>query len=230
MAKTKTAKWSTPTRRDYLVKLWTKYGNQCLLGHTACPILAHYVHYDSKLVLVPQAKSVPCVDAHGNPLKDTQGHQLYLTVYPLRKDYLKSKRMDRLYELKSEAIIKDWIADDRKQAQANWQTEHELRHRNDDRSYPLHGKFSGIAKDIYYDNQPQFYLEDMGISGLTFKPFAKLRLASSNVRLYVDIADVLKSMSKNRRRKAVRYGKLNRDLQDNLDDTCWQAVKDYLNH
>ena len=63
MAKTKIAKWSTPTRRDYLVKLWSKYGNQCLLGHTACPILSHYVHYDSKLVLVPQAKSAPCVDA-----------------------------------------------------------------------------------------------------------------------------------------------------------------------
>ena len=208
MHKTKSPKWVNATRQDYLVKLWTKYGNQCLSGHKACPVLAHYVHYDSKMVLVPHAKTIPCVDTHGNPLKDSQGNPLYLTVFELRKDYLKTKRIDRLYELKSEAIIKDWIADDQRQAYESWQAEFANRHKDDDRKYPLHGKFSGIAKDIYYDRQPQFYLENLGISGLTFKPFAKLRLASSNVRLFVDIAAVLKPLSKNRKRKALRYGKL----------------------
>ena len=114
---------------------------------------------------------------HGNPLKDSLGNPLYITVYPLHKDYLQTQRIDRLYELKSETIIKDWIADDRKQSQADWQAEYELRHRDDDRRFPLRGKFSGIAQDVYYDRQAQFYLEDLGISGLTFKPFAKLRLA-----------------------------------------------------
>ena len=112
MAKTQYPKWVNSTRQDYLVKLWTKYGNKCLLGHQACPVLSHYVHYDSKMVLVPHAKTVQCVDTHGSPLKDSHGNPLYMTVFELRKDYLKTKRIDRLYELKSEAIIKDWIADD----------------------------------------------------------------------------------------------------------------------
>lgn len=222
-------KWATPARKEYLVKLWTKYGNQCLLGHTACPILSHYVHYDSKMVIVPHAKTIPCVDSQGNPLKDSQGNLLYMTAFELRKDYIKNKRIDRLYEVKSEAIIKDWIAEDRKQAHEDWQAEFEARHKNDSRDYPLRGRFSGIAQEVYYDSQPQYYLENLGFSGLTFKPFAKLRLASSNVRLFVDISEVLKPLSKNQKRKAVRYGKLNRALQDRLDLTCWKAVKSYLN-
>ena len=188
-------KWSTPARKEYLVKLWTKYGNKCLLGHTACPILSHYVHYDSKMVVVPHAKAVPCVDTQGNPLKDSQGNPLYMTAFELRKGYLRTKRIDRLYELKSEAIVKDWIAEDKKQANNNWKAEFEARHKADNRVYPLHGKFSGIAQEVYYDSQPRYYLENLGFSGLTFKPFAKLRLASSNVRLFVDISGVLKPLS-----------------------------------
>ena len=69
----------------------------------------------------------------------------------------------------------------------------------------------------------------MGISGLTLKPFAKLRLASSGTRLYVDISDVLKPLSKNARRKAVRYGKSDNALLNDINATCYQAVKHYLN-
>jgi len=228
MGKAKRPKWASPTRQDYLVKLWYKYGNQCLSGHPACPILEHYVRYDSKLVLVPQAKTVRCVDSHGNPLCDENGNPLYMTVFEMRKDYIKTKRIDRLYELKSEAVIKDWVADDRKQAQEDWQAEFEARHRTHDRTRPLHGAFSGIAQDVYFDTQPQFYIENIGVSGLTFKPFAKLRLASSSIRLFVDIAEVLKPLSKNRKRKAVRYGKISQTLQDRLDLTCIKAVKHYL--
>jgi hypothetical protein len=224
----KIAKWSNPTRQAYLIKLWTKYGNQCLLGHTACPILEHYIHTDSKLVLVPQAKSVPCLDGSGNPIKDSHGNPLYLTVYPLAKDYIQTKSIDRLYELKSETLIKDWIADDRAQAQAEYRAEYEARHRDYERRTPLHGKFSAIGKDIYYDSQPQFYLEAMGISGLTFKPFAKLRLASSYVRLYVDLSAVFQPLSKNQKRKAVRYGRKSLQLNNQIDRACWLAVKHYL--
>jgi len=224
----KIAKWSTPTRQAYLIKLWTKYGNQCLQGHTACPILEHYVHTDSKLVLVPQAKSVPCLDGSGNPIKDSHGNPLYLTVYPLAKTTEQTHSLERLYELKSETLIKDWIADDRAQAQAEYKAEYEARHRDYERRTPLHGKFSAIGKDIYYDSQPEFYLEAMGISGLTFKPFAKLRLASSYVRLYVDLSEVFQPLSKNQKRKAVRYGRKSLQLNNQIDRACWLAVKHYL--
>jgi hypothetical protein len=133
------------------------------------------------------------------------------------------------YEIFIDNLVADWIADDRAQRQADWQAETKARHSTNERTYPLHGRFSGIGQDIYYDNQPEFYLEGLGISGLTFKPFAKLRLASSYVRLHVDLEDILKPVSKSQKRKAIRYGKIPTDLQDKINDRCWQAVKHYAN-
>jgi len=133
------------------------------------------------------------------------------------------------YEIFIDNLVADWIADDRAQRQADWQAETKARHSTNERTYPLHGRFSGIGQDIYYDNQPEFYLEGLGISGLTFKPFAKLRLASSYIRLHVDLDDILKPVSKSQKRKAIRYGKIPTDLQDKINDRCWQAVKHYLN-
>ena len=234
--------WPNPERQEYLIKLWVKYGNQCLLGHTACTIPEHYLHDYQRQVLVPQTKSVPCIDGSGNHIKDAKGNQLYLTVYPLVKDILHDKRIRRidtddglthlfgLYDLKSEAIIKDWIADDRAQRQAEYQAEFEARHSTNERTYPLHGRFSGIGQDIYYDNQPEFYLEGLGISGLTFKPFAKLRLASSLIALHVDVDDLLRPLSKNKRRKAIRYNKIPFELDNRIKEACWLAVKQFLNH
>ena len=133
------------------------------------------------------------------------------------------------YEIFIDNLVADWIADDRAQRQADWQAETKARHSTNERTYPLHGRFSGIGQDIYYDNQPEFYLEGLGISGLTFKPFAKLRLASSYVRLHVDLEDILKPVSKSQKRKAIRYGKIPTDLQDKINDRCWQAVKHFAN-
>ena len=222
-------KWSTPERRDYLIKLWSLYGNKCLLGHTTCPIKEHYVHVESKLVNVAYAQTVKCVNTQGLPLKDNNGNQLYITVYPIRKVVERHIETDRLYELKSEDLIKYWIGDDRERERYEWELESKALHRTNNRTLPLHGQFSGVSRDIYHDSQPLFYLERMGISGLTFKPFAKLRLASSGTRLYVDISDVLKPLSKNARRKAVRYGKSTNALQNDIASTCYKAVKHYLN-
>ena len=133
------------------------------------------------------------------------------------------------YEIFIDNLVADWIADDRAQRQADWQAETKARHSTNERTYPLHGRFSGIGQDIYYDNQPEFYLEGLGISGLTFKPFAKLRLASSYVRLHVDLEDILNPVSKSQKRKAIRYGKIPTDLQDKINDRCRQAVKHYAN-
>ena len=82
---------------------------------------------------------------------------------------------------------------------------------------------------MFFDKQPEFFIEGLGISGLTYKPFAKLRLASSFMRLHVDLADTLKPVSKNKKRKALRYGKIPNELQDKIHNACWLAVKHYLN-
>jgi len=128
------------------------------------------------------------------------------------------------YELYIDNLIKDWAADDRAKAAADWQAERKALHGLGERSYPLRGEFSAIAKDIFFGNQAQFYLEGIGISALTFKPFAKVRIASSYMRLHVDLADSLKDTSKNARRKALRYGK----LTDTAKHRVKRAVRHYL--
>jgi len=130
------------------------------------------------------------------------------------------------YEVFMENLIRDWVSDDRAQRQAEWQAEQRQIHSLGERREPLRGRFSNIAKDIFYSEQPQFYLLGLGISGLTFKPFARVRLASSFLHLFVDLGDTLKAVSKNQRRKALRYGKVTNEVNSKIRE----AVKHYLEH
>jgi len=135
------------------------------------------------------------------------------------------------YEVYIEGLIADWKADDRQQDTAELQEERKRLHSLAERRYPLRGQFSSIAKDIFFARQPLFYLLGLGVSGLTFKPFARVRLASSYVNLYVDLGDMLKGVSKSKRRKAIRYGKsLPVELQGEIAQVCKLAVTHYLEH
>jgi len=136
---------------------------------------------------------------------------------------------DHHYEVFIEYLIADWQADDKAQKQGEWQAERRRIHSLGERSYPLRGQFSTIGKDIFYADQPQFYFVGLSISGLTFKPFAKIRLASSFVSLHIDLGNTLKSVSKSKRRKAIRYGKaLPVEAQSQIDRICSLAVRHYL--
>lgn len=138
---------------------------------------------------------------------------------------------EHYYEVFIEGLIADWKADDREADTADWKAEQRRMHSLAERQYPLRGTFSAIAKDIFFANQPQFYLLGMGISGLTFRPFALIRLSSSYVSLFVDIGVSLKGLSKNQRRKAIRYGKpLPIDCQNEVASLCRLAVKHYLDY
>jgi len=130
------------------------------------------------------------------------------------------------YELFIDNLIRDWIAEDRAQAQAEWQAERKALHNLGEQRYPLRGQFSTIGKDIFFGNQPLFYLEGIGISGLTFRPFAKVRLASSYMTLHIDLADSLRHTSKNARRKAIRHGRLTDTARQRIN----KAVRHYLEH
>lgn len=153
----------------------------------------------------------------------------YLAQKGWQVDLLTGEFYHPLYEARIQLIIDDWVADDRAEAQAVWKAEQRAIHSLGERSYPLRGEFSAIAKDVFFTHQPQYYLVALGFSGLTFTPFAKVRLASSFIGLHVDLDDTLRSVSKNRRRKAVRYGKaLPKAIQDRVDLLCNEAVRHYL--
>jgi hypothetical protein len=69
------------------------------------------------------------------------------------------------YELYAEVLIKDWIADDKTEKQAEWQFERQLLHQTNDRRYPLGGQFSAVSQDIFYSSQPPYYTIGLGMSG-----------------------------------------------------------------
>jgi hypothetical protein len=125
-------------------------------------------------------------------------------------------------------LIKDWVADDREaRAYLNRIMSRQL-HRIPEIG-ALRGSFNAISRDIYFESQPQYYIESLGISGITFKPFAKIRIASSFTRLHVDIAEPLKAVSKNKRRKAIRYGhSLPVEIQRQVEEICNRAIAHYL--
>lgn len=138
---------------------------------------------------------------------------------------------EHYYELFIEDLISDWKADDRAQDTADWKAEQRRIHSLAERQYPLRGTFNAISKDIFFADQPQYYLVGLGISGLTFRPFALIRLASSYVSLFVDIGTSLKGLSKAQRRKAIRYGKpLPLEYQRELTSLLRLAVRHYLEH
>ena len=133
------------------------------------------------------------------------------------------------YELYSEGQIDYWKAQDREEARLDWIAECKALHSLGERRLPLRGRFNNIAIDIWHNKQPLFYLEAMGISGLTLKPFAKVKIGSSFMHLYVDLGDSLKRISKNRKRKAIRYGKaLPLPVQARIIELVKLAVRDYL--
>lgn len=220
------SKWATEPRQVYLVELWHEHGNKCLLGHACCPIPSHYQHKYTLSKKIVTAKNQPCFDANGNRIKFRDGSPSFLTVYPVKNEVETHVQTIRPYDLISEDLIKDWVIIERQQTVSDYQYEYSLRHNLKDR-LPLAGQFSGIAKDIFYDNQSMYEIEALGVNGINFHPIAKVRIASSQTRLFVDLNDVLKPLSKNKRHKILRYAK-NGIVDSILDYAVYKAVKDYL--
>ncbi len=136
------------------------------------------------------------------------------------------------YEEHFEALVKYWRSGDRLDDRLAWLEEQKAIHSLGEKAYPLRGRFSNIAQAIWHDRQPVYYIEAIGMSGVTLKPFAKVKIGSSFMRLHVDLGDSLKrtpTLSKNARRKAIRYGKaLPLDSERKVNELVKLAVKDYL--
>jgi hypothetical protein len=135
------------------------------------------------------------------------------------------------YEVFIESLINDWKADDRETNRVEWKNERKIMHALNEKTLPMRGRFNGVSSDIWHDSQPIYYLESMGMDCLKLKPFAKVKLSSSYQHLYVDLGDSLRSVSKNQKRKAIRYNKpLPQSANDIVSKLIIEAVKDYLNY
>lgn len=135
------------------------------------------------------------------------------------------------YELFIEGLIADWKADDSEARRIEYRLESIRLHSLAEPRQPLRGRFSAISKDIWKSSQPLYYIEGLGISGLTLHPFVRVRLSSSFMRLYVNLGDMLRGISKSKRRKAIRYGKpLPKTIQQAINELVRASVSDYLAH
>ena len=135
------------------------------------------------------------------------------------------------YEVFIESLINDWKADDRETNRLVWKNERKIMHALNEKTLPMRGRFNGVSSDIWHDSQPIYYLESMGMDCLKLKPFAKVKLSSSYQHLYIDLGDSLRNVSKNRKRKAIRYNKpLPQSANDIVSKLIIEAVKDYLNY
>src|SRR5271157_2500477 len=135
------------------------------------------------------------------------------------------------YEIFIEGLIDDWKADDREQAKLDWQAERRSMHSLNEKQLPLRGRFNNISSEIWHESQPLYYLESMGMNGLTLKPFAKVKLSSSFQHLYIDLGESLRGISKNRKRKAIRYNKpLPQQASEVVSKLVWESVRHYLNY
>ena len=135
------------------------------------------------------------------------------------------------YELFIEGLISDWKGDDREARTLEYRLESIRLHSLAEPRYPLRGRFSAISKDIWKSSQPLYYIEGLGISGLTLQPFVRVRLSSSFMRLYVNLGDALRGISKSKKRKAIRYRKpLPKAIDQAINQLVKSSVSDYLAH
>ena len=128
------------------------------------------------------------------------------------------------YEFYIEGMIRDWIADDKAQAEAEWKAEQERIHRVPDTRF-RQGRFDTVSRAEFLARQPDYYLEGTSVDALTFKPVAKVRIPSTYVHLFVEIGSALQGLSKSKRRKASRYGKpLPKESQESMEGLIQKAV------
>ncbi len=216
MAKTKTPQWVKPERQNELALIAQRIGGTtCLRRHKNCTNLKHYLSRKAKLQTV---FTNPVLVK--SPLTNWRGQSFFDVVYEVKQCPIVSYEIDTLYDVIERDKIKDWTSDDR--LTEKWLSE--LRHHCVQRNNPLRGKFSGVARDIFHESQPLFYREAIGVSATTHKPFAVIRLSSSNTRLHVDLSKALAGLGKNARHKALRYGK----HAQLIHSVCKQAVEQYL--
>jgi len=221
-------KWVTPERQHQLALLFSTYGNKCLLGHYCCPDIEHYIEAVPKLVTYSIVKPEACVTRDGNTLRDSEGNIVYTQSYGVGYDVVKTERLNTAYDRAIDAIVKDWVREDAT-ARAYIRDVENKRLHSLNETGSLRGHFNAISRSIYFDNQPMFQVLGLGIDGLTFKPFAKIRIASSIVALHVDITEALKPLSKCKKRKSIRYGKpLPNTIAEVVSECASKAVCKYL--
>ncbi len=127
-----------------------------------------------------------------------------------------------------EDLIDYWQDEDRDERSYLWKLEKRWLHR----LYPQirrRGPWDSIRMEQYLADRPIFEIVAIGVSALTFKRMAEVRIPALKATLWVDLSHL--ELSKNKLRKLARYkkGAVPKELQDQIENRCRQAVQRYLN-
>lgn len=200
--------------------MFHQYGNQCLQGHDVCPELTHYVAFDTKLEWVSVGTPVEGCSSSG------MRTGIYRTEWTKRQVAVSEPYLARLYNKVAEAAIESWKAEDRERRSFEWKLEQQAIL---DGTYGRYGaEFDPVARDVFYQHRPDYYLVALGVNPFTFKRVALIRIPSTSIHLFVDVASAVQEVSKNARRKAMRHGKVaNGALMEQIHQLCQSAVMDW---
>ena len=211
-------KWSTPQRREHLVKLFQAYGNQCLQGHPVCPDITHYVAHESRV----EWRSTP--DIMEFQTRAGENTNVFVQAWKREQVRVETPYLARLYDEVRENVIESWKAEDRERDSFEWKLEQQ---QIVDGAYGQYGStFDPVARDVYMASRPEYYLVGMGVSPFTYQRVALIRIPSTHVHLFVEVGPAVQEVSKNAQRKARRYNKLSGTLQT-IDEVCKAAVRDW---
>ncbi|MBU2008718.1 MAG: hypothetical protein KJ624_02520 [Chloroflexi bacterium] len=166
----------------------------------------------------------------GLPLWATPPRQAHLIrLYAQAREFYEED--GRVVPDNNEAIelaIYIWKALDREEREEAWRREKRKLH-----ALPKilrRGPFDSIAREIYLAERPLWKIEAVGVGAFTFSRVTKVEIPALGKVIWVDLAGVDGSLSKNARRKLVRYrkGKLPSELEESVFARCQRAVAQYL--
>ena len=131
-----------------------------------------------------------------------------------------------MYNPVLEAIIESWKAEDRERRAYEWKLE---QRQIVDGTYGKYGStFDPVARDVFINSRPEYYLVALGVNPFTYQRVALVRVPSTFMHLFVDVGCVVQEVSKNARRKAFRHGKIrNGALMAKIHEHCTAAVRDW---
>ena len=129
-------------------------------------------------------------------------------------------------------LIEAWKAQDRDERSTAWKYEKRHLHQgpNPGRRPFKRGPFDSIAREEYLANRPLWKIDAVGVGALTFRRVARVEIPALEKVIWVDLSGVDEGLSKNARRKLVRYrqGKLSKELEESVFARCRRAVAQYL--
>ncbi|MFA5186774.1 MAG: hypothetical protein WC551_09880 [Patescibacteria group bacterium] len=195
--------WATPPRRQVLTDIAIRSNGACTIGYKPPEALYLNMFLNGFLKL----KLSDMLDEDGDKTKAA----CYYCEHHYHNDTNK--------------LIREWQEDDRAERAEELRLEQAQLHQMPD----LTGwkrRFDPITHEQFMLDRSPYYPEGFGISTLTFKRVARIRIPSAYTRLHVDLPSQKLSYNK---RKKLRRAQIKSD-REMVDTLCQSAVNDYWQH